>query len=424
LGFIIRYDISLALFGFFNFHFAALSARSYGLTRASNGDMYLVGDYQGSFTIFDREYTGTKSNTQHLSSAGSDMFVVKMNSTGGLIWVKSIGGASTDYARDVAVSNDYVFVSGSFSGITTFGTSTLTARTSGDGVWVRVNPTTGAVIDALSGGGASPSSDEADSVVFSSIGDALYSTINVFGPSVQIGQGSQNPLVYAPEDSDFAFISFTACTPIASPCVAAHSISTVLTCSLAETKCNCIAGYSGDFCEINTNECASNPCKHGGTCVDGIASYTCTCLTGYTGSNCETDNFDECASSPCMNGASCVAPFNQDLFNCTCRAGFVGTWCQTNINDCSSSPCLNGGLCVDGENLYTCTCVNGFSGTNCKDTESSVFAIGAVAGGVAAAVAFLILSLICYFKCCRKEDNKMASATPKAADTPANTGVI
>ncbi len=35
------------------------------------------------------------------------------------------------------------------------------------------------------------------------------------------------------------------------------------------------------------NECASNPCRNGGTCVDGINSYTCQCVQGYFGTNCE-----------------------------------------------------------------------------------------------------------------------------------------
>ena len=96
--------------------------------------------------------------------------------------------------------------------------------------------------------------------------------------------------------------------------------------------CNCIPGYEGDNCEIgkirqnlalflvyqmsnlkenvisiklyfmhyqklsrNTHnffsididDCASDPCQNGGTCIDGINSYTCNCDSGYSGSNCE-----------------------------------------------------------------------------------------------------------------------------------------
>ena len=29
-------------------------------------------------------------------------------------------------------------------------------------------------------------------------------------------------------------------------------------------------------------------CHNGGSCVDGINSYSCNCVTGYTGDHCET----------------------------------------------------------------------------------------------------------------------------------------
>ena len=36
------------------------------------------------------------------------------------------------------------------------------------------------------------------------------------------------------------------------------------------------------------DECASDPCENGATCVDGVKEYSCTCAAGYTGTNCET----------------------------------------------------------------------------------------------------------------------------------------
>ena len=49
---------------------------------------------------------------------------------------------------------------------------------------------------------------------------------------------------------------------------------------------NCPAGYSGATCQTNIDECAVNPCLNGGTCADGINSYTCTCPAGYGGATC------------------------------------------------------------------------------------------------------------------------------------------
>ena len=39
---------------------------------------------------------------------------------------------------------------------------------------------------------------------------------------------------------------------------------------------------------LDIDECESNPCKHGGTCIDGVNSYNCTCNSGHTGHDCES----------------------------------------------------------------------------------------------------------------------------------------
>jgi len=50
------------------------------------------------------------------------------------------------------------------------------------------------------------------------------------------------------------------------------------------------AGWTGERCETNIDECAlsvnnSEPvCRHDGRCIDTEGSYTCNCSnTGYTG---------------------------------------------------------------------------------------------------------------------------------------------
>ncbi|XP_071123964.1 fibropellin-3-like [Mytilus edulis] len=124
-----------------------------------------------------------------------------------------------------------------------------------------------------------------------------------------------------------------------------------------------IAYKSNDENE-DVDECASLPCKNGGTCADMVNGYICTCNLGYTGLQCE-ENIDECASTPCQNGGTCADLINR--YTCTCDSGYKGILCDENIDECASSPCQHGGICTDGINGYMCTCVQGYSGSNCEE---------------------------------------------------------
>uniref|UniRef100_A0A8C9G5E9 Delta-like protein n=1 Tax=Pavo cristatus TaxID=9049 RepID=A0A8C9G5E9_PAVCR len=92
--------------------------------------------------------------------------------------------------------------------------------------------------------------------------------------------------------------------------------------------CRCRAGFSGQKCEININDCARSPCSNGGTCHDLINDYTCTCLPGYSGRNCDIKTRDECASGPCENGGTCYSGLYSANFVCYCPSGFMGSRCE------------------------------------------------------------------------------------------------
>ena len=38
---------------------------------------------------------------------------------------------------------------------------------------------------------------------------------------------------------------------------------------------------------LDINDCLGSPCNNGGTCTDGIATYSCACPPGFTGTDCE-----------------------------------------------------------------------------------------------------------------------------------------
>ena len=39
------------------------------------------------------------------------------------------------------------------------------------------------------------------------------------------------------------------------------------------------------------DECSSNPCQNGGTCVDKVNGYLCSCAHGYTGTECQNGKY-------------------------------------------------------------------------------------------------------------------------------------
>lgn len=71
-----------------------------------------------------------------------------------------------------------------------------------------------------------------------------------------------------------------------------------------------------------------------------------TCLL--PGPKCNVE-IDECASSPCRNGGTCVDEENG--FHCQCPEGFKPPYCYSQVDECGSSPCVHGS-CRDDINGY------------------------------------------------------------------------
>lgn len=134
-------------------------------------------------------------------------------------------------------------------------------------------------------------------------------------------------------------------------------------------KCICPAGYAGPLCQTDIDDCqADNPCLNGGSCADLVNSFRCICVPGFTGSLCQT-NVDDCLTKPCSNGGVCHDLVND--YRCACKPGFTGKDCSVEINECTASSCFNGGTCVDRVNGFQCKCPAQFAGPRCERERSA-----------------------------------------------------
>nr|XP_020459662.1 protein jagged-2-like isoform X2 [Monopterus albus] len=142
--------------------------------------------------------------------------------------------------------------------------------------------------------------------------------------------------------------------------------------------CICDPGFSGIYCHKNINDCVSNPCRNGGTCIDGVNSFQCFCPDGWEGRLCDL-NIDECRHNPCKNGGRCVDLVND--FVCECADNWKGKTCHSRESQCDATTCSNGGTCYDHGDTFHCACPPAWGGNACNTAKNSTCASSPCSNG-------------------------------------------
>ncbi|XP_067661789.1 protein crumbs-like isoform X2 [Haliotis asinina] len=139
-------------------------------------------------------------------------------------------------------------------------------------------------------------------------------------------------------------------------------------------SCKCPKGYMGDRCQQNVDFCNSTVCSNNGSCIEETAGFVCNCTEDYTGITCDTRVNQSCGTVVCQNGGTCTdinitqSSGNVSSFNCTCAAGYEGPLCERAKDFCSVQTCGSNGNCTSNPDTqsYTCSCDAGFTGNNCE----------------------------------------------------------
>lgn len=120
-------------------------------------------------------------------------------------------------------------------------------------------------------------------------------------------------------------------TPALEPCPSDFDICRNNgTCLYSESGifCKCSLPYTGAFCQTENQFCDLNPCKNGGTCEQNSDNTgDCKCSEGYSGRTCNIKKCEE--TNPCQNSLVCLEI--DDKFECLCKFGFTGNYCETKI---------------------------------------------------------------------------------------------
>ena len=84
-------------------------------------------------------------------------------------------------------------------------------------------------------------------------------------------------------------------------CTAVHGTAS---CASGTCTTTCDEGWEGEFCDVDTDECASDPCEVGETCTNVDGGYVCDCDPETGCGEVKAETFTTCTPNPCHNGGT------------------------------------------------------------------------------------------------------------------------
>ena len=117
-----------------------------GIVMDGAGNSYLAGSYSFGMTI---------NGINYYSEGDKDGYIIKLDPSGNVIWVKSFGSSTPQAFNAIAINGNNIYVAGSYSG--TFNAGSVTVPTSNAGstdAMVIAFDTAGTALWAATGGGA------------------------------------------------------------------------------------------------------------------------------------------------------------------------------------------------------------------------------------------------------------------------------
>src|SRR5690606_33994250 len=136
-------------------------------------NIYVAGSFGGEELNID-DITLSSTMDEGSDYYTSDVFTVKLNSSGQVLWAKSYGGTGNESAKDITVdASGKVYITGSFNGVANFSGNFLVSEGSSNDVFVLKTKNAG-VVEWAEGFG-STGSDNGKGIIVDSSGN-IYVT--------------------------------------------------------------------------------------------------------------------------------------------------------------------------------------------------------------------------------------------------------